>query len=253
MLDLFSGKNLNFKGIVKKTFDSLPKVVRKFGYWGFREIPLPIRYGKTFRETRSFLEASQWWRKSEIEEYQLKRLTHLIKHAYHNVPYYQQLFRKEGIKPQNIDDFDRLELIPPLTKNLLKENFPRLKAKNYPDYKFHFATTGGSTGEPTPFFHEVGVSDEVEWAFHWRYRNIIGVKFNNEYTILAGRNFNEKDSKGNTKWWYYDIPLRQLYLSSYHLKDPYLKWYFNIIKVKKNAVLSGYPSSLDILASYMKK
>ena len=49
-------------------------------------IPLPIRYGKVFRETYAFLHESQWWSKEQLEEYRLQQLSTLLQHAYENVP-----------------------------------------------------------------------------------------------------------------------------------------------------------------------
>ena len=50
-------------------------------------IPLPIRYGKVFRETYAFLQESQWWSKEQLEEYQLEQLSKLLHPAHENVPH----------------------------------------------------------------------------------------------------------------------------------------------------------------------
>ncbi len=218
-----------------------------------RALPIPVRYGPTFIKYKSFLEKSQYWNNSEIEEFQLKELSILLKHAFENIPYYHDLFIREQIKPADIDDFDRLSLIPPLTKQIIRENLLKLKASNFPESKFKYVTTGGSTGVSTPFYYEKGRSEPIEMAFQWRYRNMIGIKYSDEYITLTGFNEFGRNNYNCSEWYYYDIIKRRLYLSSYKLTDYYLQSYVKAIQGRPKSILFGYPSSLYSLARYLKK
>ena len=125
-------------------------------------IPLSIRYGKVFRETYAFLQESQWWSREQLEEYQLEQLSKLLHHAYENVPYYRRIFDERGLKPKDIQDFKNLQQLPYLTKEIIQEKLPDLVARNYPDSKLQYVTTGGSTGIPPGFYLENGVSGAKE-------------------------------------------------------------------------------------------
>ena len=230
---------------------SLPSSIVRFAEHFYRVVPLPLRLGKVFRKWKQFLDESQWWSKGEIEEYQLTQLSKLLNHAFKNVPYYKALFSKEGIKPSDIDDFDRLSLIPPLNKDIIKDNLLKLKALNFPEKKFSLTGTSGSTGTPKVFYLEKGVSDAIELAFHWRYRNIIGVDYSDEYIFLTGITTNVNNLTGDVTWYKYYIRDRILALSSYHLNDFYLNKYVKFINKRPDSILFGFPSSLYSLANYL--
>ena len=80
----------------------------------------------------NFLQKSQWWSPEDLKKYQNEKLRLLINHAYKNVPYYTSLFEKEGVRPKDIDDIDRLSIIPPLTRTIITNNFSADNKK----YKF---------------------------------------------------------------------------------------------------------------------
>ena len=69
---------------------SLPYPLKQGLKHAYGAIPLPIRYGKVFRETYAFLQQSQWWSRERLEEYILQQLSKLLHYAYGNVPYYEE-------------------------------------------------------------------------------------------------------------------------------------------------------------------
>lgn len=88
---------------------NLPYPLKQGLKYVYSVIPLPIRYGKVFRDTYAFLQESQWWSKEQLEEYQLQQLSTLLQHAYENVPYYHRIFDERGLKPKDIQDFKDLQ------------------------------------------------------------------------------------------------------------------------------------------------
>lgn len=250
---MFSRSLADLKQSSLNSVEKFPHSIKKSIEYGFRLIPIPIREGKIFRKWKKFLDKSQWWSKSEIEEYQLQNLSNLLNHAYKNVPYYHSLFNREKIKPADIDDYDKLQLIPPLTKKIIKDNISKLRARNFSKLKFKETATSGSTGMPMVFYHEKGKNRATEQAFHWRYRNIIGVKYSDEYIFLTGIITNLNRFDANVSWSKYYIPYRILNLSSFHLNDYYLKRYVKLIRSRPNSILFGFPSNLYALAKYLEK
>ena len=51
----------------------LPYPLKQGLKYVYNALPLPIRYGKVFRETYLFLQESQWWSNEQLEEYQLEQ------------------------------------------------------------------------------------------------------------------------------------------------------------------------------------
>lgn len=108
--------------------------------WITENIILPlsdIALGQSIKRHLDFLQKSQWWSEGDLKEYQNEKLRSLIKHAYENVPYYNDLFRKLRLKPNDIKDTNDLLKLPILTKEDIRENFKNGKIigqKNGKDY-----------------------------------------------------------------------------------------------------------------------
>jgi phenylacetate-CoA ligase len=121
------------------------------------KIALPlsdIALGKSIKKNLEFLLKSQWWSESDLKNYQNEKLKALVKHAYHNVSYYSELFRKLKLKPDDIKNTDDLKKLPILTKEDIRENFKNKKiiAQNISKKKLLLMSSSGSTGEPLQFY-----------------------------------------------------------------------------------------------------
>ncbi len=91
----------------------------------------------------------QWLKEEYLIRIQEKRLRALIKHAYHNVPFYNDLLDSEGIKPEDINSVKDLQKIPILTKESVRKNYPdKIVTKGVNIAKCHNSSTTGSTGMP---------------------------------------------------------------------------------------------------------
>lgn len=92
----------------------------------------------------------------ELAEYQWRKLTRIVDHAYKNVPYYRRAFDAAGMKPREVRTVDDFARLPILTKRLIRENSDDLKATSLPPgLKVISAQTGGTTGEPMKFLRDV--------------------------------------------------------------------------------------------------
>ncbi|MBI5459245.1 hypothetical protein [Methanobacterium sp.] len=215
----------------------------------FKALGLLSAYS-SFSKTYNFLKESQFWSKDQLEEYQLNRLEELLHHSYENVPYYTRVFNERGIKPREIQDFNDLELLPFLTKELIRENLNDLKAKNVPNNRFEYVTTGGTSGVPLGFYYEKGVSRAIEWAFIKTLWDRVGYNFRDKCLILKGDTV-ESAKKGI--FWKNTFFGRWLVLSSYHMTDANLGHYVEKIREFKPSFIQAYPSTITILAYYMQK
>jgi phenylacetate-CoA ligase len=203
-----------------------------------------------FFKTYNLLKKSQWWSKEQLEEYQMRQLSKLLKHAYKNVPYYRKVFDERGLKPNDIQDFSDLQKLPFLTKEIIRDNLNDLKAINYPPGKLEYVTTGGSTGVPLGFYYEKGVSRSIEWAFMKTQWERVGYRFRDKCAVIKGYVVNSA-SKG--KFWEYALLGRWLILSSYHMTDDNLPRYIKKIREFKPRFIQAFPSAITILARFMKQ
>ena len=230
---------------------SLPYPVKQALYYAWGAIPLPVRYGKVFRDTYSFLQKSQWWSREQLEQYQKEQLARLLNHAYQNVPYYRKIFDERRLKPADIKGPQDLVLLPYLTKEIIRGQSADLLAKNVPNKLLQYVTTGGSTGAPLGFYIHRNMTEAQEWAFVWRQWNWAGYSFGERKVVLRGGMIHGF-RKGQRKKWEYRPSDKSLILSSYDLTEENLKVYFDLINKFKPTAIQGYPSSLYILANFLK-
>lgn len=121
----------------------------------YRKIILPVSdilTGNKVSKYLNFLEQSQFWSRSKIEEYQNLKLRSLIGHSYLNVPFYTDLFNSLNIKPEDIQSKEDLIKIPIITKDDLKRRKGKHLASNMNKKQLVFSSSSGSTGEPFQFY-----------------------------------------------------------------------------------------------------
>jgi phenylacetate-CoA ligase len=215
----------------------------------FKALQIAPAYA-SFRSKYKFLQASQWWSKEQLEEYQLSQLNKLLEHAYDNVPYYTKVFDEHGLTPRDVWDYEDLERLPLLTKETIRSKFSELKATNYPSQKFEYVTTGGSTGVPLGFYYEKGVSRAKEWAFIRTLWGRVGYRFSHKCVVLKGARIKSAETG---KYWETALARRWLVLSSYHITEDNAPRYIDTIARFKPRFIQAYPSTITLLANFMKK
>lgn len=208
---------------------------------------MPKRYviGKKYSNIRSFLNDSQWWSEDQLREYQEDRLQELIEHAYQNVPYYRDLFDKQGLSPSDIQTVDDLSKLPRLTKDDIRQNYERLQAQNVDNAIINH--TSGSTGEPFTFKESSDI-EQVERAFINRAFNAHETDLYHEKTVWL-RSYSPDEAEPIYK---YEPHLGILFLSPFHLSPDRLNEYVELINSFGASTLVGYPSSVYIFATLLK-
>ena len=203
-----------------------------------------------YRRTYTLLKRSRRWSPEELAAYQAQALSHLLDHAYRNVPYYRRVFRERGLVPEDIQTPKDLDLLPFLTREDLQANLPDLKAENYPDSAFEYVTTGGSTGIPVGFYYEKGVSRAREWAFMKTQWDRVGYRFTDRCAVLRGYIVG---SARDGVFWKKALLGRWLLMSSHQMTEETLPAYIDRIQRFKPRFIQAYPSIAVILARYMRE
>ena len=108
------------------------------------------------------------WDRDRLKRYQEKRLRAIIRHAYESVPFYRELFKRNGIAPDDIRGIKDLEKIPVVRKEDFKrESLRRLVSAKFDVNKLKMLRTSGSTGEPFKFYIS-GREDDWRKAIYLR-------------------------------------------------------------------------------------
>ena len=196
---------------------------------------------KTFRSWYRFLSSSQYWSKEDIEQYQLQRLKKLFTHAATNVPYYSQLFKKNHLDPNTLQNLSDIQNYPVLIKDILRSNKDIFKAHNFPTNAFYPSTTGGTTGTPLPFYVEKARWLGKHFAFNTFYMKQAGYRSQDRVISFTGKR----------KKIHSHPLMRTIECSTFHMRPEDLKLYYDKIRAYHPKFLTTYPSALTIFTQYL--
>jgi phenylacetate-CoA ligase len=118
------------------------KFIYSLGTW--------VRNKKIF-SCYEMLKESEHWNTEKIKEYQLVKLTELIRNAYQNSSYYKDKFDRAGFKLADLKTLEDLQFVPITSKEELLENSKAIQIHNCGE-KLYSSETSGSTGRPLVFF-----------------------------------------------------------------------------------------------------
>lgn len=178
-------------------------------------------------------------------ENQIYKLQYIVSYAYTHTKYYRRLFDEYGINVKKIQDFSDIEVIPFLTKDILKEHMEDMISDCIPRNKLLYVMTGGSTGNPLGFYI-TKETDQRRLAFTWHSWRPWGYKMGMPCAVLRGAVV--KDG-----WFHYNRGERYLYLSTYDMVDSNIEAYIDKLREFSPRFLRGYPSALEILARYIHR
>lgn len=117
-----------------------------------------------------------WRNISDLRKLQERMFKSVLRHAYENVAFYRRLYRKHGVRPEDIKSLDDVEKLPIVTKQDLRQTPIEARVSGRFDVrKCREGRTSGSTGEPFRVYIELKAMDYL-WALHLRRLFIYGYR-----------------------------------------------------------------------------
>lgn len=214
--------------------------------WFRRSVP------KETADKLQFMLTSQYWNQEQIRDYQWQKLQPLIHHAAFKVPYYRNLFKSNGLLPEDIRNLDDFSKIPVLTKKDMQQCLNDMVADGADTSKLALNSTGGSTGMPLNFYQDPNYilwSDAARLRA-WRYmagvteKDLEAVLWGAIRDIGKGLTFNQV-LRGVLRE-------RSLVLNTFDLDEALLNKYLRYYNFFKPPVMRGYASSLYYVARYIE-
>lgn len=212
----------------------------------FRRVIFPlmeIAEGTKIQKYLKLLDKTQWWKPEELEELQNKKLRALIKHAYENVPYYHQLFRKLNLKAEDVRTREDLQKLPFLTKEIIRRNLTRFLAKNIPESQLMETHSSGSTGEPLKYYIDKE-SYSHGWAQTFRCWSWAGYRLGEPYTKISLNPRKQLIKKIQDKL------LNCKYVYSSNINKNNLKDFLSMMK--GSSIIRSYASSIFMIANMIE-
>jgi len=106
----------------------------------------PYKAWKYYKE----LLVNQYLPEADLQRLQFKKLKSIIRHAFENVPFYQNKFKEAGISPEDIKELDDIQNIPFTTRKELDGALPNAVISEGFSWKnlIPIRTSGTSEGKP---------------------------------------------------------------------------------------------------------
>ena len=230
------------KQFLKSIRDKMPESLKYVAAPLFRG---KLLGNKEFRNYYMMLGKRELLSQEAIRDFQYNQLKGVLIYSYRNVPYYTELFDKISFDPLKFTEFNQIEKIPFLTREIITEQFDKLISTNRVKNGYYIGTTGGSSGIPLKFYLDYD-SIYKENAFIYFYRKQLGYNFNDR--VATFRNLGD----GN-KFWSFNPMQNELIFSNTKLSKVTLSKYVRKINEIKPQYLNGYLSSIWYFAKLMKE
>lgn len=194
------------------------------------------RYGGVFQEYLALLKRTEHLPADRLRHLQAIEIARLRRFAVMNVPHYRKYGTAAFITKDHIhqrpddfiaDTFSRPALIP-----------------------WH---TSGTTGKPLTIYYSREAMQRM-WAYVELYRNTAGVTKSDRRGQFTGKMIVPPRQSASAKvFWRHDLANHALLLSTVHLLPGNLPFYAAALERFRPAYLSGYPSSMFVLADYYRQ
>ena len=144
-------------------------------------------YGSPFATTRTYKEILALVDSDHdtVRRTQEERLSSLLSHSHRHCAYYREVLEEAGVVGRSGVRLEEFERIPFLTKEIMREKIPGLLSDERDKRKVYRNTSGGSTGEPIPFYQD-NVYKAMNWATVLYYNHAVGKELGDREVKLWG-------------------------------------------------------------------
>jgi len=198
------------------------------------------------------LNQSQWLSLKDIREYQLKKLQHLVTHAYHHVSFFRDVMHQKRIKPTDVSSLEDIQLFPLLDKQTIKDNlYGSILSDNHDKKRVQKITTSGSTGLPFQCFVDA-YQLEMRWAATLRGMEMTGWKFGDKQLRLWHQTLGLRWTQ-ILKEKLDAFFLRRTFVPVFEISKSNIQKILKKIHTLKPTLIDGYAEVFNLFASYAKQ
>ncbi len=184
----------------------------------------------------------------ELKQLQAEKLTHTIKNAYKNIPFYKKLYDESGLDIKNFSFPDDIEKLPVITKQTVRTNYKNLK-NNYIRVRVSKETTSGTSGNPFTVLKDRERSAHLRAVMYRCYRQH-GIDIGDKQARFWG-----VPIKKNEFWLenLKDLLANRIRISAFNLGNKELQQYVKKIRRFKPIYIYGYPSTIYRFSQWLNE
>lgn len=208
------------------------------------------RFSQGYEKWRRFFEESHHWSQAELVSYQEEKLRELIRYCYDHVAYYQKLFSRLKLKPDDIRTLADLPKLPILEKEQVRRAGTSLISDLYDVDALHSHPTSGSTGTPLKIYWDPEM-EHMEFASMWARRRP-GMKRGDPCSTFTGLEI-IKPLRRKPPFWRNNWAANQRMYSIFHISEANLEHYVKALCSRYSKFYAGYTSPVYMICDYMSR
>ena len=176
----------------------------------------------------------------------------LLRHAYENTGYYKRVFDDQGFDPEDFSSRKDISVLPALTKELIRDNYEDLVARNFERQSLREYLTGGSTGVPLTFLRDPDClrKRKAQEVFFDRW---LGHDVGGRVALFVAQHHYPGGAQGFKARLRNYTYGRLLCFDPYNIADEYMEAFYQELKRFRPKVMKCFPNSLYCFAHFMKK
>jgi len=179
---------------------------------------------------------------------QFKKLKKTLIYSYENIPFYKKWFDHNGLNPYKTSVLSDIEVLPVLTKDIIKENI-EMFAPIKPVLGCKWVSTGGSTG--TPFKYQMSLKNrQMSMAMLFKGWALGGYALGDTVVVLGGGSLVSDKEEWVSRFKNYYLNMHKF--STYGLDNDGFNDYFQKITKLNPLFLRGYASAIFLFAEYLQ-
>ena len=207
--------------------------------------------GRPYREAVSRLLIQERSSPAEIRAYQDRRVRAIVDVAYNRTRYYREVMDAAGLRPSDIRGVVDLPKLPLLTREVVRGRITDLMTARTPERGWLHGHTSGTTGSPLSIWYDRQMCAENN-AQDRRQKIWGGMQPTDWIGMFLGRVI-VPTHQSRPPFWRANLVQREVWFSSFHMSEESLAGYVAEIRRRGLRVLEGYPSTLFILATYLRR
>jgi len=195
------------------------------------------------------LEKTQWMKKNELQQLQLRRLKRLLVYAHEKVPFYHRSFKKRNFRPGDLKMLADLRKVPVLRKSDIRDNLSQMVSTDYSKANLELFTTSGTSATPLRFYRSIM---ELSWARGAEFRAYgwAGYRLGDKLALIWG--FEPEQTRSFT-FKFYHLFTRQHILNVNIMSDKSMSSFAGSLVRSKPDFVKGYSAASNVFANYLLK
>jgi len=183
-----------------------------------------------------------------IETIRWSRIHAILRHASQHVPYYRNLFRENGMRPEDICSLRDFARLPILTKSTVQEKLSELSADDRDKGAGQPNASGGSTGKPVQFFQDAEYWDRA-YANEWFVQSWWGIRPGDRTASVWGADRDIPDQSWGERFYSSIGQIRVC--NAFALTAGQMERFAKMLVTWQPRYVTGYASALEVFANFL--